>query len=366
MVFAMTTPRPVPRAVLRQTPSYKAGRAPQPLPGRPTYKLSSNETPYEPLPELVEAARAAANTMNRYPDPMCTKLVGRLSERFDVPTDQITVATGSVALVYHVLQSVCEHGDEVIYPWRSFEAYPIATKVVGATPVEVPLGPGTRHDLSAMADAVTERTRAVLVCTPNNPTGPVVHHDELEKFCDQVPADVLIIVDEAYVQFIRDENAADGLALFRERPNICVLRTFSKAYGMADLRTGFAFAQADLADAIRLCTLPFPVSTVAQETAIAALGCEDRLFARVDELVGERIRVLDGLREQGWDVPDSEANFIWLPLGEQTEEFALACEAEGAVVRPFAGAGCRITIAEPAANNLVLDVAARWQAEGRA
>lgn len=364
----MTKPanRPVPRAVLRQTPSYKAGRAPQPRAGRPTYKLSSNETPFEPLPELLDAARGATERMNRYPDPMCTRLVQRLSERFDVPASQVTVATGSVALVYHVLQAICEHGDEVVYPWRSFEAYPIATKVVGATPVEIPLAPGARHDLSAMADAITERTRAVLVCTPNNPTGPVVHHGELEKFCDRVPENVLVIVDEAYVQFIRDDDAADGLALFRERPNICVLRTFSKAYGMADLRTGFAFAQDDLADAIRLCTLPFPVSTVAQETAIAALGCEDALFARVDELVRERTRVLTGLREQGWDVPDSQSNFVWLSLGDDTEAFALACEQEGAVVRPFAGDGCRITIGEPAANNLVLEVAGRWQAERRA
>ncbi|HZC26298.1 MAG TPA: histidinol-phosphate transaminase [Actinopolymorphaceae bacterium] len=356
------TPRPGPRlrSALQGIPTYKPGRPAAPAKDRPTYKLSSNENPYPPPPELLEAIRRASQRTNRYPDLACTKLVTELSSRFGVPASHLAIGTGSVALLYHLLQASCEAGDEVIYAWQSFEAYPIAAQVAGATQIRVPVTREARHDLDAMLAAVTDKTRAILVCTPNNPTGPVVHHDELAEFCARVPDDVLIIVDEAYVQFVRDADAADGMALYREHPNVCVLRTFSKAYCLANLRVGFAIAHEPVADALRACTPPFAVSSVAEEAALAALSCEEVLFAHVEALVKERFRVADALRVLGFDVPTTEANFVWLPLGADADPFAQACEAEGVVIRAFPGAGCRVSIGEPAANDIVLEVAGRW------
>ncbi len=357
------TPRtPRTRSALVGVPSYKPGRLPTPAADKPTYKLSSNENPYDPPEELVEAVRGAAGGTNRYPDLACRRLVNELSTRLNVPFDNFAVGTGSVALLYHLLQATCERGDEIIYAWRSFEAYPIAAQVTGATRIEVPLAPGAKHDLDAMADAITENTRAIIVCTPNNPTGPVIGHAELAAFMRRVPSDVLVVIDEAYVQFVRDREAADGLALYRDHPNVCVLRTFSKAYSLANLRVGFAIAHEPVAAAIRACTPPFAVSTVAEDAALAALAAEETLFERVELLVKERSRVLDALRGQGWDVPATESNFVWLSLGERTDEFAMACEAEGIVVRAFSGDGCRVTVAEPEPNDIFLDVAARWMA----
>ena len=351
------------RAALRGIPSYKPGRPAAPATDRPTYKLSSNENPYPPPPELLEAIRRAGHGSNRYPDLSCTRLLGELSDRLDVPMSHLAPGTGSVALLYHLIQATCEPGDEVLYAWRSFEAYPIAAQASGATRVEVPITSDARHDLDAMAAAVTDRTRVVIICTPNNPTGPVVHHEELAAFCARVPSDVLIVIDEAYVQFVRDPAAADGMALYREHPNVCVLRTFSKAYCLANVRVGFAVAHETMADALRACTPPFAVSTVAEESALAALACEDVLLAHVEELVKERFRVADALRTQGFDLPATEANFVWMPLGADAELFAQTCEAEGVIVRAFPGDGCRISIGEPAANDLVLEITGRWAAE---
>jgi histidinol-phosphate aminotransferase len=349
------------RAALDGLPAYVPGKPPTRADGGPTYKLSSNENPYPPLPGVLAAATEAAASMNRYPDLASTALLDALAGRFGVAPERIAVGTGSVGVLYHLLQAACEPGDEVVYAWRSFEAYPIAAQVCGATRVEVPLAPGARHDLDAMADAITEHTRAVIVCTPNNPTGPVVGHAKLAAFVRRVPEDVLVVVDEAYVQFIRDRDAADGIALYREHPNVCVLRTFSKAYSLANLRVGFAIAHEPVAAAIRACTPPFAVSTVAEDAALAALASEETLFERVELLVKERSRVFDALRDQGWDVPSTESNFVWMPLGERADEFAIACEAEGIVVRAFAGDGCRVTVAEPEANDVFLEVAARWR-----
>jgi histidinol-phosphate aminotransferase len=356
----MTTPRT--RSVLDAIPTYKPGRPPEPREGLRTYKLSSNENPYPPLPGVVETALVAAEAMNRYPDMGSVALYDALAQRLDVPSDNLAVGTGSVAVLYHLLQALCAEGDEVVYAWRSFEAYPIAVGVTGATAVEVPLTEGARHDLDAMADAVTDRTKVVLVCSPNNPTGPVVRGAELEAFLDRVPEHVLVVVDEAYREFVRDPEVLDGMEFFRGRDNVCLLRTFSKAYGLAGLRVGYGVAPQSLAEAIRKCALPFGVSHVAQQAAVASLGQEPALFERVDALVEERSRVWHALREQGWDVPTSEANFVWLGLGDDTVEFAADCEAAGIMVRPFAGDGVRVTIGETEANDVFLKVAAEWRA----
>jgi histidinol-phosphate aminotransferase len=212
-----------------------------------------------------------------------------------------------------------------------------------------------------MLAAITDRTRLVLVCTPNNPTGPALRRAELERFLDAVPSDVLVVLDEAYREFVRDPDVPDGVELYRDRPNVCVLRTFSKAYGLAGLRVGFAIAHTPVAEALRKTAVPFGVSSLAQAAAVASLEAEGELLERVDALVAERTRVCAALEAQGWQVPASEANFVWLRLGERTDAFAAACEAAGVVVRPFSGEGVRVTVAEPEANDVFLRVAGEFR-----
>ncbi len=349
--------RPVPRATLADVPAYVAGRPPTPREGVPTYKLSSNENPYAPPAAVLAAAESAARTMNRYPDMGSTALFEALGEELGVPTSHLAVGTGSVALLYHLVQAFCEPGDEVVFAWRSFEAYPIAAAVCGARAVQVPLTADGRHDLDAMADAVTDRTRVVLVCTPNNPTGPAVRHAELAAFLDRVPAGVVVVVDEAYREFVRSEDPVDALALGRGRANVVVMRTLAKAYGLAGLRVGYLVASDEIAAAVRKCALPFGVSAVAQAAAVAALGCTAELTERVEAIVAERERVVAALREQGWTVPQADGNFVWLGLGEHTPAFAAAADQAGIMVRPYGADGVRVTIAEPAGNDVFLGVA---------
>ncbi|MEV6103292.1 histidinol-phosphate transaminase [Streptomyces sp. NPDC051940] len=344
------------RGALDGIPTYKPGK-PAAADGPVAYKLSSNENPYPPLPGVFESATEAAASFNRYPDMACTGLTAELAARFDVPESHIATGTGSVGVAQQLVQATAGPGDEVIYAWRSFEAYPIITQVSGATSVRVPLTSGEVHDLDAMADAVTERTRLIFVCNPNNPTGTVVRRAELERFLDRVPSDVLVVLDEAYREFIRDEDVPDGISLYRDRPNVCVLRTFSKAYGLAGLRVGFAVAHEPVAAALRKTAVPFGVSQIAQDAAVASLRAEDALMSRVSALVAERTRVYDALVGQGWPVPETQANFVWLRLGERTMDFAAACDAAGVVVRPFAGEGVRVTIGEVEGNDRFLGAA---------
>jgi histidinol-phosphate aminotransferase len=356
----MTGPRL--RSALAGIPAYVAGRSPQPHAGITTYKLSSNENPYPPLPGVLEAAVAAAGAMNRYPDMFCTELVCELAKRYEVPEAHLATGTGSVGVLQQIVQATAGPGDEVVYAWRSFEAYPIIVQISGATSVQVPLTPDERHDLPAMAGAITDRTRLVLVCSPNNPTGPAVPAAELAEFLDRVPPDVLVVLDEAYAEFVRDPAAVDGLSLYRTRDNLAVLRTFSKAFGLAGLRVGFAVAPEPVAEALRKTAVPFGVSVVAQRAAVASLAAEALLAERVGALVAERERVLGALREQGWPAPDTQANFVWLRLGADTPAFAAACEQAGVLVRPYGSEGVRVTIGEQAANDVFLEVAANWLA----
>ncbi|AJT65736.1 histidinol-phosphate transaminase [Streptomyces chattanoogensis] len=356
----MSEKTPKLRAALDGIPTYKPGR-PAAADGPVAYKLSSNENPYPPLPGVLESAVTAAGSFNRYPDMACTGLMAELAERFSVPLSHLATGTGSVGVAQQLVQSTAGPGDEVIYAWRSFEAYPIVTQVSGATPVQVPLTSGEVHDLDAMLAAVTDRTRLIFVCNPNNPTGTVVRRAELESFLDRVPSDVLVVLDEAYREFIRDEEVPDGIELYRDRPNVCVLRTFSKAYGLAGLRVGFAIAHEPVAAALRKTAVPFGVSQLAQEAAVASLRSEAALLERVDALVAERARVVDGLVGQGWTVPETQANFVWLRLGDRTVDFAAACERAGVVVRPFPGEGVRVTIGESAAMDLFLQAAEEFR-----
>ena len=350
----MTAPRLRPE--IDSLPAYKAGQMPAPRTDIETYKISSNETPFEPPEAVRRAIERAAATVHRYPDPFSRRLTGALARRFDVAQEQIALGTGSVAVVGQLIWAAAGLGDSVVYPWRSFEAYPIWVQMTGARSIQVPLLADERHDLPSMLNAIDDSTRIVFVCNPNNPTGEAVRRDELTEFIDAVPSDVIVVLDEAYREFISDTDVPDGLDFFHGQNNVVVMRTFSKAYGLAGLRVGFAIAPEPIAEGMRKTALPFGVSSIAEDAALAALECEDELFERVRHLSQERDRVWQALADQGWDIHPSHANFVWLRLGERTQEFAQACDAAGITIRAFPDEGVRISVAEKEANDRVIDV----------
>jgi histidinol-phosphate aminotransferase len=351
----MTSPSA--RHALDDIPVYKPGKSA----ADEDHKLSSNENPYGPLPGVMERAATQLGRINRYPDAGMTALYDALSAKFGLSPDHFAASTGSVAVLFALLNAHCEDGDEIIYAWRSFEAYPIAADLTGATTVRVPLRADATHDLEAMAAAVTDRTRVILVCTPNNPTGPIVTAAELDAFLDAVPSRVLVVVDEAYVEFVRAPDVAHGLDVLDARENVVVLRTFSKAYGLAGLRVGYAIARPAVAEAIRKATPPFSVTDLAQAAAVASLDSQNELDKRVEAIVQERIAMHAALRAQGWEVPQAEGNFVWLPLGDDAMEFAAACDPVS--VRPFAGDGVRISVGAPEINAEFIALAAAWRAK---
>ena len=343
------------RPVLDQFAPYRPGKAPSAPHGK-SFKLSSNESPFGPLPSVVKVIAEAAGSVNRYPDNGAVELTEAIAARFEVPASHVAVGCGSVGLTQQLLEAIGEPGAEVLYAWRSFEAYPYLSDLAGAASVRVPLR-DEAHDLAAMADAITDRTRLIFVCNPNNPTGTVVRRAELEEFLGRVPGDCLIVLDEAYSEYVRDAAVPEGMSLYRQRPNVAVLRTFSKAYGLAGLRVGFMIAHEPVAAAIRKTMLTFTVNALAQAAAVASLEAEPELLERVETVVTERDRVRGELLGEGWSVPPTEANFVWLRLGDDTADFADACDREGVSVRPYGLEGARISIGDHEANEAFLAVA---------
>ena len=343
------------RSVLDQFAPYKPGRRVATAAGE-SFKLASNECPFGPLPSVAKAIAAAAAEINWYPDNTAEALTEAIARRYDVPPAHIALGCGSVGVAQQLLAAAAEPGTEVLYAWRSFEAYPILVPLTGATDVRVPLKDET-HDLAAMADAITPRTRVIFVCNPNNPTGTVVRSGELAEFLGQVPPDCLVVLDEAYADYVRDPGVPNGIDLYRDHPNLAVLRTFSKAHGLAGLRVGFLIGQEQIASAVRTTMLPFTVNSLAQTAAIASLTAEAELHERVDLAVKERTRVRDELLAQGWTVPPTEANFVWLRLGADTQDFAAVCADAGISIRPFGDEGARISMGTPEADDAFLAVA---------
>ncbi|MGK0715859.1 histidinol-phosphate transaminase [Leucobacter sp. W1153] len=346
------------RPGLDQVAAYKPGKqAPGDDAGR-SIKLSSNENPFEPLPEVLRRIAATLpGAVSRYPNLAAPALTQALADRFDVAPENIALGAGSVEVAGQLIHALTAPGDEVMFAWRSFEAYPILTRVAGAVPVEVPLNADARHDLAAMAGAITERTRLIFICNPNNPTGTVVGAAELQAFMHLVPENVLVVIDEAYVHFDRDPGSPDGLEFFRQHPNVAVLHTFSKAYGLAGLRIGYAIARPEVTDHLRKVALPFAVSQLAQFAALASLEAEGELAARIDLIVGERERVYESLIGLGFPAVRSEANFVWIAAEAHSEAIAAGFEARGIAVRCFPGEGVRVTIGTPEENEAVLAAA---------
>lgn len=340
------------RADLDALPTYVPGRT---VPG--AIKLASNEVPYGPLPGVVAAITEAAANSHRYPDMGVVALREALAERLGVGPERVATGCGSVALAEHLAQATCHDGDEIVYSWRSFEAYPIITATTGATSVRVPNTSEHGHDLVAMAAAVTPRTRLVLVCNPNNPTGTAVRRAELDTFLDTVPPDVLVVLDEAYREFVTDAAVPDGLATYGERPNVAILRTMSKAWGLAGLRIGYLIATEAVATAVRKVITPFSSSALAQAAAIAALRADQEMARRAALVTAERDRMRITLRKALPDLPDTQSNFVWLPVRERAVALAAACEQASIIVRPFPGEGVRVTVGTAPENDAFLAVA---------
>lgn len=321
------------------------------------FKLSSNENPFDPIPEVV-AAIAASSGVNRYPDAAGVALRTRLADRFGVRTEEVHLGAGSVSILAQLISAAAGPGDEVVYSWRSFEAYPGLVAVAGATSVTVPNTADERHDLPAMLAAITDRTRVVIVCSPNNPTGSIVTAAEFTDFMAAVPADILVILDEAYIEFVTDESVVDGRTLSGRYPNLVVARTFSKAYGLAGLRIGYAVGPEYILDAARTTSIPLSVTEAAQRAALVSLDHEELLLDRVRALAVRRDEVWRALLDQGWSVPRPQGNFVWLATGDATAAAAQVFSAAGIVVRPLGNEGIRVSIGESQSVDKLLKAAA--------
>ena len=278
-----------------------------------------------------------------------------IAGHFGVDVSQVAVGAGSTEVASQLMHALAGAADEILFPWRSFEAYPILTKVAGATPIPVPLTVDLRHDLDAMADAITDRTRVIFLCTPNNPTGTVLHTDEVVEFLARVPENVVVVMDEAYCHFNRDDAAVDRLTHLDDHPNVVVLRTFSKAYGLAGRRIGFAISTPEISDDLRRVATPFTVTTLAQQAAIASLAAEDELNERVNRIVAERTRVFDELTRQGWKIVPSQANFLWLATGDDTDRIDEVMVSHGVFARCWSEEGIRLSIGLDAENDRAIE-----------
>lgn len=376
------------RSDLSSLPAYVPGAT---VPG--ALKLASNESSLSPLPSVEALITDATPHINRYPDMAAVEIRTALAEfvqptaegaaaeaagmntagtttantattAADSPADDapltwanVAVGNGSSALCLQTIQATCADGDEVVFAWRSFEAYPILSKIAGAVPVQVPLDAEHKHDLDAMASAITQKTKLVFVCNPNNPTGTTITAEEFDAFMAKVPADVQVILDEAYTEYDRSgtgpltpfipagANRANLALALEKYPNLAILRTFSKAYGLAGIRLGYLVGHAEFVEAMNKVGIPFGVNALAQAAGIASLEAQDELLERVDASVAQRSRVLDAISEWTPELRvDSQANFVWLPVGDKAVDLDAALKTEGIIARCFGGEGVRITV----------------------
>lgn len=342
------------RPEISALPAYAEGKT---VPG--SIKLASNETVFPPLPSVCAAIEEAARALNRYPDNGYAELRARLARHVGFPPEHVAAGCGSVSLCQQLIQITTGAGDEVVFGWRSFEIYPLQVRTAGGVPVGVPLREHT-YDLDAMLAAITDRTRLIFVCNPNNPTSTVVDPDALARFVAAVPSHIMVAIDEAYVEYIRDDMLPDSFGLVRAHPNVVVLRTFSKAYGLAGLRVGYAVGDPEVITSLGKVYVPFTVSSVAQAAAIASMDAADELLKRTDAVVAERVRVSAALRDAGFTLPPPQSNFVWLPLADRTLDFVADAAEARIVVRPYGTDGVRVTIGAPEENDALLRFAQVW------
>ena len=348
------------RPAVDALPAYKPGKAAEQAEREhniaEAIKLASNENPYPPPAAVVDAVAAACRGGNIYCDHRATAVREALADRLGLAVEQVTVGAGSVALLYQLATAYIDPGDEAVTPWISFEAYPISVQTMGGTLVRVPLTADHAFDLDAVAAAVTERTKLVLLATPNNPTGTAVSTTAVSRLLESVPGDVVVLVDEAYREFADPALGDPVTELLPRFDNVAVARTFSKAYGLASLRVGYVMAHPEVVSAIDKCLIPFNVNGLAQAAALAALsdGATGEAQANIDTIKAERGRLAAALTADGWVIPDAQANFVWMQLGDRTDEVCIALEQRGVVVRPFSGVGVRVTVGAPAQNDRFL------------
>jgi histidinol-phosphate aminotransferase len=324
--------------------------------------LASNESPYPPLPEVVEAITRALGSLNRYPDPTNSALRRRLSDRYGVPASHIAIGNGSCDVLLAAGEALLEPGAELVYAWPSFSIYPHLSAASGARAIEVPLDAEHRHDLAAMRQEITAATRMVIVCNPNNPTSTALPLDDIAAFVADVPRQVLVIVDEAYCEFSVLDDPDASLELLRRHSNLALLRTFSKVYGLCGLRVGFALCGSEeLRTAVDQVRQPFFCNAAAQAAAVEALRHQDEVVRRVERNLAERMGLEDGLRELGIEPAESQANFVWFDLGEGVDEREVVrglgqrgvlVRAGGALGRPGA---LRVTVGTQAENERFLE-----------
>jgi histidinol-phosphate aminotransferase len=328
----------------------------------PVALLASNESPDPPLPAVVDAVTKVLSGLNRYPDPTNSMLRGRLSDRYSVPASRIAIGNGSCDILLAAGEALLEPGAEIVYSWPSFSVYPHLSAASGATPITVPLDEGERHDLPAMAREVTVATRLLVVCNPNNPTSTAIGIDAIRALLDEVPNRVCVIVDEAYREFMTDEDPDETLDLLSDHSNLVLLRTFSKVYGLCGLRVGFGLCGDEaFRVAVYQVRQPFFCNAPAQAAAIEALKHQDAVAERVERAVVARVEMESGLEDLGLRVAESQANFCWLHLPEETDEpeIVKALADQGILVRAGKALGqegaLRVTYGKPADNTRFLE-----------
>jgi histidinol-phosphate aminotransferase len=354
--------------------STPAGRARPAVDGLPTYrpgkgaaqaeaehgitnaiKLASNENPLPPVASILAAITDAAMGANRYADHRATALRERLASWLAVDAERVTVGAGSVGLLQQLFLTYVDPGDVVVYPWRSFEVYPVYTRLMNGVAVTVPLTSAHAFDLDAVAAAVTPATKLVLLATPNNPTGTALRTSEIAELLTSIPMSTIVVLDEAYREFL-DPSFGDPVRdLVPDHPNVVVTRTFSKAQGLAGIRIGYAVGHPDVIASVDKTLFPFAVNAIAQAAGIAAIDAEAEIGERVAAILVERSRVAASLTAAGWELPDTQANFVYLPIGARTDEVYLELERRGVVTRPFSDEGIRVTISTPDENDRFLD-----------
>jgi histidinol-phosphate aminotransferase len=354
--------------VIADLPAYRPGKGARQAEAEhgitDAIKLASNENPSPPLPAIVDAIARAAAGSNRYADHRATEVRAALAADLRVDPEQVTVGNGTVGLLQQLWLSYVDPGDEVVYPWRSFEVYPVYTQEMAGRAVTVPLAADLGYDVDALAEAVTERTKLMVLATPNNPIGMACTTSELRTLLERVPERVIVCIDEAYREFL-DPGFGDPVAeLVPDFPNVLVTRTMSKAHGLAGVRVGYAIGHPDVITTIDKTLVPFAVNALAQAAALAAIEHQDEIARSVGRILAERARVEVELAAAGWTFPNHQANFVWLALGDRTDEVTLRLEKRGVVVRPFSGEGIRVTIGTPAENDRFLAALAEVTGSG--
>lgn len=325
-------------------------------------RMSSNENPYPPPQRVQEAVAAAAALANQRPDDMCRDLSAAIARKYSVPVEHVLVVPGSAAFLSMLVTTQCRGQGEVLHAWPSFELYPFLAQTAGIKAVPVPLADHV-HDVDSMVQAATADTRVAVLCNPNNPTGTTLSAAEIQRFLNGIPKDTTVVIDEAYREFAA-ADLPDGIDFYRTDERVCVVRSFSKAYGLFGLRVGYVVAHEPLRSTLALALRSFTVNGVGQAAALAAVEAEDEMRQRCADIIGERDRMRAALLAQGWQVPRSEANFVWLPMdSDAVEPFVDFCAERGALVHGFAGWGVRVSVADSVSNSALIDIADQFRKE---